>query len=81
MKAARKLERMAKGVILGLLVATFVFAPLGVIPVSADGGSNGQPSEPTDTTRKMPSIDDPTEAYEPLVTSSLYLIVLRFVDI
>ena len=81
MKAAKRLDRMAKAVILGLIVAMFVFAPLGVMPVSADGLSNGQPGVPPDTTQKMPAIDDPAEADDPLVTSSLYLSVLRFVDL
>ena len=81
MKAARRLEGLAKRAILGLLVATFVFAPLSVMPVSADGGSNGQPGVPPDTTMKMPASDEPVEVYDPLVTSTLYLSVLRFIEL
>ena len=82
MKAAKKLGGLAKAVVLTALVATILFAPLGVMPVSADGGSNGQPGQlPDSTAQKMPTIVDPTEVSEPLFTASLYLTVLRFVEL
>ena len=78
MKAAKRFEGLAKTVILGLIVATFVFAPLGVM---ADGLSTGNPVTPPDTTLNMPVIDDPAEASEPLVTVSVYLSFLRVIGL
>jgi hypothetical protein len=82
MKAARRFEGLAKAVILGLIVATFVFAPLGVVPVSADGGSIGQPGDPPkDSTLNGAVIINPDVANESLMTSIDYLSLLRFIDL
>jgi ABC-type phosphonate transport system ATPase subunit len=78
MKVAKRFEGLAKTVILGLIVAAFAIAPLGVM---ADGLSTGQPGQPTDSTLTMPVIDDPTAAYEPIVMSSVYLSLLRLIDL
>ena len=78
MKVAKRFEELAKAVILGLIVATFVFAPLGVM---ADGLSTGQPVTPPDTTLHMPAIDDPVAASEPLITASVYLSFLRVIGL
>lgn len=79
MKAAKWLNKSAMVLVLCLLVATFILSPLGVMPVNADSGSNGQPGTPPDTTQKMPAVSDPVAADEPLITTSLYLTALSFI--
>jgi hypothetical protein len=81
MQAARGLYVVSRVLALGLLVIAFVLAPLTVVPVSADGGGSGNPGIPPDTTRPKSVVDDPTAADETLVTASLYLTVLRFVEL
>jgi len=80
MKAARRIEDLAKVVILGLLLATFVFAPFGVVAVNADGGSNGQPLDPpTDSTLDGAGVGElPPDGDASLVSLSADLTLLRF---
>ena len=82
MRAAERLNGMMKVLLLGLLVATFVLAPASVVPVIADGGSNGQPGPPpTDSTLHGYIVDDPVVAPETLDTVSQILTALRFVEL
>lgn len=81
MKAAKRFEGLAKVVVFGLIVATFVFAPLGMVAQSSDGGSNGQPGvPPPDTTLHCPAIGDPGVVDGTLLDASVTLTLLRFVD-
>lgn len=80
MKVAKQFQDLAKVIIFGVLVATFVFAPFGVATVSADGGSNGQPGvPPQDTSHHGLSIGGIPQADEPLLTETVTLTLLRFV--
>jgi hypothetical protein len=78
MKAANSFNVVIRTLVFGLIVAVMVFAPLGA--VSADGGGTGHPP-PQDSTDVRPYIADPGEAYEPLITETIALSILRFVDL
>lgn len=80
MKAAVWTNGIGKALILGLIVAAFVLAPFGAVHVNADGASGGQPGTPPDSTLDKPALVDPSEAYEPLVTASTSLTLLRFIE-
>jgi hypothetical protein len=80
MKAAKRFGDLAKVIIFGLLVATFVFAPLGVVTVRADGGSTGQPGiPPADTTHRDLSIGTIPPADDSPLIESVSLTLLRFI--
>ena len=80
MKAAVWHDGIVRALILGLIVAVFVLAPITAVRVNADGASGGQPGTPPDSTLDKPLIADPGTAYEPLVTVSTGLTLLRFIE-
>lgn len=81
MKAAR-LDGLVKALVLGLLLTAFVLAPISAVRVNADGISGGQPVTPPDDSSGVASvIGNPDEAYEPMVSLTIGLTVLRFFEL
>jgi hypothetical protein len=80
MKTAKRLNGMAKALLLGLLVATFVLAPASVVPVIADGSSGGHPVDPPTDSTGLSYVDDDLVAADDVLLTSQLLNSLRFVD-
>ena len=81
MQVVTRLSVVGRALVLCVLVATFLLAPLSVAPVSADGGGSGVPGVPPDSTGLASYIDDFEEADEVLIYYLTFWGLLHWLDL